>query len=350
MRRKHILVIGSNFAGFTAASELKEKLCQQHDVTVISKTDQFLFTPSLIWIPFGLRTRDDITFDVRAPLEQRGIRFRLDEVTRLDLARRSVMTRSGPEQYDYLVIATGPKPNYGAVPGLGPRGYTQSITSLAAAEMARTAYQRFLAAPGPVVVGSVQGAACVIAAYEFLFSMACELRKAGLAAKVPLTYLTGEPCLAHFRAGGFDSATEVAERFLDELQIRAVTGAAVRRILPGEIHLADGQILPFAYAMLMPPFLGVDAVRACDRITTASGFVRVNPYCQSDAYPEVFAAGAAVAIEQSGPPVSPEDMAKLVAHNIAARIAGQEMTALAPLAPSAPPRAHRGSRAPATGL
>src|SRR5262245_56160694 len=116
MKRKQIIVLGSSFAGLTAAIELKHRVGDRHDVTVISKSDQFLFVPSLIWIPFGMQAVDDITFPVRPRLEEAGVRFRHDEVTRLDLGARVVTTRNGDEPYDYLVIATGSKPNYGAIP------------------------------------------------------------------------------------------------------------------------------------------------------------------------------------------------------------------------------------------
>jgi sulfide:quinone oxidoreductase len=51
--RKHVVVVDTNFAGYTAAIELKEMLGNQHDITVISPTHKFLFYPSLIWFPFG---------------------------------------------------------------------------------------------------------------------------------------------------------------------------------------------------------------------------------------------------------------------------------------------------------
>lgn len=346
MTRKHIVVIGSSFAGFTAAIELNEKLGDRHDITVISKSDQFLFMPSLIWIPFGLRTKEDITFDVRKPLEERGIRFRHVEATRFSLENQTVTTKSGDEIYDYLLIATGLRPNHSAIPGLGPRGYTQSIMTLAEAEMARTSFERFLAAPGPVVVGRVQGASCFGAAYEFLVNMAYQLRKHGIADQTSLTYLTAEPYLARSGIGGFGSATTITEYFFEKLGIQAVTNATVQKIEQKEIYLTNGRKLPFAYAMLMPPFLGVDVVRACESITNALGFVQVNDFCQTLTHPEVFAAGFAVAMAPPDKTAVPcggvpktgylaEEMAKTAAHNIAAHLHGENMVGLPGLPGSA---------------
>lgn len=321
MKRQRIVIVGSNFAGFTAATELKARLKSDHDVIVIAKSELFLFMPSLIGVPFGLATPRAITFPVRAPLAERGIAFRQDELTRLDLDGRRVITRTGEERYDYLVIATGPKPNYAAIPGLGPRGYTLSIMSLADAEQARLAFERFASAPGPVVIGSVQGASSPGAACEFHLAMASELSRRGLADRAPLTHLTAEPHLGRFEAP------------FEQLGVRTLTNAAVRAVTPGNILLVGGQTLPFAYALLLPSCLGIDAVRACETITNASGFVRVNGFQQTERYPEVFAAGAAVARAMGSVPRSgqlAEETAGLAAHNIAAQIHREPMLSLPP--------------------
>ena len=338
-----IVIIGSNIAGMTAAIELKERLGDEHRVVVISQTDQFLFTPSLIWVPFGLRDHKDVTFPLVPVYRKKGIEFHDAPVTRIDLAGRKVFTPISEHAYDYLVIATGPKLDYAAVPGLGPRdGFTQSIFSLEDAERARTAFERFLERPGPVVVGAVQGASGFGLTYEFAFNMAHQLRKHGVEREAPLTFVTPEPYVAHFGIGGFGDATKVAERLMRKLGIRVATNAAVREILPDIIHLEDGRSFPFAYAMLAPPFLGVDAVRACAGIVNSGGFVEVNDYYQTAAYPEVFAAGIAVAVAPPDETPVPcgvptmgylsEQMAKVAAHNVVASIGGEQMVALPPAA------------------
>lgn len=339
--RKRIVIIGSSFAGLTAAVRLKKHVGERHDVVVISKSDEFLFMPSLIWVPFDLRTRDEITFPVRPIFEKKGIEFKHTPVTELRLADKQIVTPQGVEAYDYLVIATGPKLNYEAVPGLGPRGgYTQSIFSWEDASAAGEAFHKFVEAPGPVVIGAVQGASCFGAAYEFLFNLAYQLKKRGLRERAPLTYITAEPFAAHFGLGGFGSGTKMTEYFFRKEGITPVMNAAFREIKPGEIVLEDGRTFPFAYAMLAPSYLGVDAVRACREITTPAGFVKVNDHYQTEIYPEVFAAGVAVDMpppDQTAVPCNvpktgylSEQMAEVVAHNIAATINGEKMISLPP--------------------
>src|SRR6266700_7364998 len=69
MPNKKVLVLGGNFAGLTAALTLKHKLEKETDVTVVSKSDQFQFSPSLIWVPFGKRTAKDLVFPVAHTFE-----------------------------------------------------------------------------------------------------------------------------------------------------------------------------------------------------------------------------------------------------------------------------------------
>jgi sulfide:quinone oxidoreductase len=126
MPRQRIVIVGSSFAGFTAAMELAKRLDGRHDMVLISDRERFIFIPSLIWVPFGRRT----------------IRFLHAAATRFDPAQRVVETMAGPQTYDYLLIATGPKPDHDMLPGLGPeRGYRVSVCTLEHVEAAAHAWR-----------------------------------------------------------------------------------------------------------------------------------------------------------------------------------------------------------------
>lgn len=338
---KRIVIVGSNFAGYTAALELKKHLKDEAEIVVISKSPDFVFMPSLIWLPFGLRRREDVTFKLAPIYADRGVRFIQAAVTELDLKGRQVVYSEGSLEYDYLVLATGPVNNWEAVQGLGPYGgHTQSIFGLDDAERAGQAFEAFLDNPGPVVIGGVQGASCFGAAYEFLFNFAYQMKRRGLKDKVEVTYLTAEPFLAHFGIGGFGNGTAMTEFFFKHEGISAVTNAAVKQVRPGEIELADGRVLPFSYAMLAPSFLGARCVREAGEISNPAGFVNVLDTYQTAAYPEVYAAGVAVAVAAPGQTQVPcgvpktgylsEEMAKVVVHNIVADMHGAPKVGLAP--------------------
>src|SRR5918995_4954814 len=181
MSTKKVLVLGGNFAGLTAALSVKDELGDDVDVTVVSKSDQFLFNPSLIWIPFGKRTAGNVTFPVARTFESHDVEFVHGEATAIDADAQRVETPQGAHDYDYLVIATGYLNDFDVVPGLGPGGNAYWITDLEGAVNAAEGWAHFLNDPGPVVVTATQGAACFGAAYEFVFNVAYHLKKRKLA-------------------------------------------------------------------------------------------------------------------------------------------------------------------------
>jgi sulfide:quinone oxidoreductase len=342
--RQRIVVVGSSFAGYTAALELRRKLGDAHPITVIAKSDVFLFMPSLIWVPFGLRERAQISFPLAPVFKKKGVAFRHAAVTAIRPDQRRVDFEGGSEPYDYLVVATGPKNHYGAIPGLGPEtGHTQSIFGWEDAQRARLAYRAFLEKPGPVVIGAAQGASCFGAAYEFLLNFAHQRNKAGLAKRAPLTLLTSEPFAGHFGMGGFGNARPLLARFFEKLGIEVVANAAIEKVAPGEIQLAGGRALPFAYAMIAPPFQAVDAVRACGDLTVKpAGWVEVDDQYRHRVHREVFAAGVTVYFPPPQPTPVPtgvpktgymsEEMGRIVAHNIVADLRGEPPVSLPPAA------------------
>ncbi|MEU8344808.1 FAD-dependent oxidoreductase [Spirillospora sp. NPDC048832] len=332
--RKKVLVLGGNFGGLTAALSVKHALDGDVDVTVVSASDRFLFNPSLIWVPFGKRSEDDITFPLAPTFEMHGVEFVHAEAKAIAPIAKRVDTTAGPYDYDYLVIATGYRNDMAVVPGLEPANGVHTITTLPDAEQAGQAWRRFLDAPGPVVIGATQGTGCFGAAYEFLFNTAYQLKKAGLKKRVPLTYVTAEPFLGHFGIGGLPGGERLLKLFCKKEGIQVITGTALTEASPGQLLLDDGGKLDFAYAMIIPPFLGQQVVAATPGLADAKGFVPVRDTYQSIAHPGIYAVGIAAAVTVPWTTAIPvgvpktgfptEVQARVAADNIAARIRGEE--------------------------
>ena len=106
------VVIGGNFAGMTAAVELKRKDPKNQRVILIDKSPLFLFIPSLIWVPFGRRDIKDISFRKDKILEKKGVEFVHAEAVKVLPEDNKVETTKGDFEYNDLVIATGPKVKY----------------------------------------------------------------------------------------------------------------------------------------------------------------------------------------------------------------------------------------------
>jgi sulfide:quinone oxidoreductase len=332
--RKKVLVLGGNFGGLTAALSVKHQLEGDVDVTVVSASDTFLFNPSLIWLPFGKRRAQDITFPLAPTFESHEVNFAHATAIRIDPLTRQVETTAGAYGYDYLVIATGYRNKMDVVPGLDEANSAYTITTLEDATQAGEGWRRFLDDPGPVVIGATQGAGCFGAAYEFLFNTSYQLRKAGLRKRVPLTYVTAEPFLGHFGIGGLPGGEKLLGLFLKKEGIQAVTDTAMAEIAPGKLALADGSTLDFAYAMIIPPFIGQEVVADVPGLADEKGYVPVHDTYQSKAYADIYAVGIAAAvtvpwttavpvgIPKTGFPT--EIQAHVAAENIAAQVSGEE--------------------------
>ena len=334
--RKKVLVLGGNFGGLTAALSVKHELEGDVDVTVVSASDRFLFNPSLIWLPFGRRRPADITFPLAPTFASHDVDFVHATATRIDPVARLVDTTRGAYRYDYLVVATGYRNDAGIIPGLETANAAYTITTLEDAVHAGEGWRRFLEDPGPIVVGATQGAGCFGAAYEFLFNLSYQLKKAGLRGRAAITYVTAEPFLGHFGIGGLPGGEKLLGLFCKKEGIQTVTNTAMTEVGPHKLLLADGRALDFAYAMIIPPFLGQQVVGSTPGLADDKGYVPVHDTYQSTADPNIYAVGIAAAVSVPWTTAVPvgvpktgfptEAQAHIAATNIAAQIRGEDPT------------------------
>ena len=340
---KHVVILGAGLGGLPAAYELRAALGAGHRITMVNRGERFHFVPSNPWVAVGWRSRDDIELPVREQLASKGIGFEPAGAKRVHPAESRVELEDGRSiGYDYLVVATGSKLAFDEVEGLGPQGHTQSVCHVDHAVLAAEAWQRFVADPGPVVVGAVQGASCFGPAYEYAFILDADLRRRKIRDRVPITFVTAEPYIGHLGLGGVGDSKGMLESALRAHDIKWIVSAKTERVEPGKVHVAeigeDGKEskrheLAFKHAMLLPAFKGVDAVYGIEGLTNPRGFILIDAHQRNPKYPNVYAVGVAVAI----PPVEAtpvptgapktgfmiESMVSAVVENIRDDIAGR---------------------------
>lgn len=337
-----VVFIGAGLGGMAGAYEMREALGPGHSVVVINEREQFQFVPSNPWLAVGWREPEQISFAMGPYLTKKGIEFIPKRVDEIDpLAQRLGLSDGSQVDYDYLVIATGPRLAFEEVPGAGPAGFTQSICTLEHAKAARLDVQKLLANPGPVVIGALPGASCFGPAYEYAFILDTALARAGIRHRVPITFVTSEPYIGHLGLGGVGDSKTMMESELRKRSINWITNAKTTHIEAGQLFAdelnAQGEIikqhqLPFIHAMLLPAFKGVDAVANVAGLVNPRGFVSIDKHQRSTFNPRIFAAGVCVAIPPiettpvpTGAPKTGymiESMMTALVHNIAAEIQG----------------------------
>lgn len=344
----HIVILGAGTGGMPAAYELREALDKEHRITVVNASDTFQFVPSNPWVALGWRKREDTTFRLRPCLEKQGIALIALAADRIDAAASRIHLVNGETvDYDYLVIATGPRLAFEQVEGAGPNGgHTHSVCTVDHACDAYDAYQEFLKKPGHVVVGAFQGASCFGPAYEYMLAMETDLRRRKLRHKVPITYISPEPYVGHLGLGGIADSKGLLESELRQRHIKWITNAKTVKVEPGRMYVEEynkygektrDHVIEFNYSMMLPPFRGVGAVAVVEGLCNTAGMVIVDEHQRSPKYRNIFSAGVCIAI----PPVEPtpvpvgtpktgymiESMVTAIVHNIRDELAGKPAAA-----------------------
>ena len=345
----HVVILGAGLGGVIMAYEMKAKLRREDRLTVVNLGSTYSFVPSNPWVAVGWRQPKDITVDLAPILKSRGIELRPEGAERVEPALNQVRLNGGDVvDYDYLVIATGPDLAFDEVPGLGPSAHTHSICQTDHALQAKAAFDKLVKAPGPVVIGAVQGASCYGPAYEFAFILDAALRNARMRDQVPMTFVTPEPYIGHLGLDGVGDTKGLMESAMRERHIKWITNARTTKADPDKLFVEevneDGSVkatheLPFVFSMLLPAFRGVPAVAGIEGLTNPRGFVIVDKHQRNPTFPNVFGLGVCVAI----PPVGKtplavgvpktgfmiESMVTATAQNIAALLNGEEPKAVA---------------------
>ena len=346
----HIIIIGASTGGLPAAYDIKAALGNGHQVTVVSISPNFHFVPSNPWVAVGWRSRENISFPLEGPLKNKNIDFIAQSVTEIKPDDNQIILKDGRVlDYDYLVIATGPKLAFDEIEGLGPKGHTVSVCTVDHAEQAHAKWKQFIADSGPIVVGAVQGASCFGPAYEFAMIMDTDLRRRHMRDKVPITYVTSEPYIGHLGLGGVGDSKGLLESELRHRHIKWICNAKVSRVEEGKMFVAEhndrGEVikeheLPFKYSMMLPAFKGVEAVAAVgEDLCNPRGFVKVDQYQRNPKWKNIYSVGVCIAI----PPVettpvptgTPKtgymivSMVSAVANNIRHDINGEEPESVA---------------------
>ncbi|HUQ98714.1 MAG TPA: NAD(P)/FAD-dependent oxidoreductase [Gemmatimonadaceae bacterium] len=141
-RRPHVVIIGGGFGGISAARTLRRA---DVDVTVIDRTNHFIFQPLLYQVATGALAPSDITAPIRWILRrQKNTRVVMGEVKEVDPERRLV--RIDDEdlrevEYDYLIVAPGARHHY-----FGHEEWEPYAPGLKAIEDASEIRRRFLLA------------------------------------------------------------------------------------------------------------------------------------------------------------------------------------------------------------
>ena len=309
-----ILVLGAGFGGLELSAILSERLGETVAVTVIEKSDAFVFGYSKLDVMFGRTTLDAMRLPYKTIVKP-GVRFLRETIIAIEPATRRVTTDVGAHDCDFLVISLGADYDMAATPGLEN---ANEFYSVAGADRLRDILPTFT--KGHAIVG-VCGAPykcppapseCALLLHDFLTKRGvrgqCDITMVlPLPSPVPPSPETSKALIAAF-----------AERNITFLPNRRVAAVdAARRVA----KLDDGEELPYDLFLGVPKHHAPAVVEASGM--TDGGWVPVNPRTLETKYPNAYAIGD---IANTGTPkagVFAEGAAKAVASALVASIRGE---------------------------
>jgi len=116
--RPRVVIIGGGFGGLSAARALRGA---DVDVTVIDRTNHYLFQPLLYQVATGVLSPADVAVPIRFLLRrQRNATVFLADVDSVDLVARTVQAGASVVGFDFLIVATGSRHSYFAHPEWEP--------------------------------------------------------------------------------------------------------------------------------------------------------------------------------------------------------------------------------------
>jgi len=281
-----ITVLGAGFGALSTVRELRKRDARA-EVTVVSPLAELHYLPGIIWIPSGLRTREQLTVPLGPFFKRMRVQHVQAEATGLQDGGRTVLTTAGPVCNDALVIATGGR-FIKKLPGI-----EHAITpceGIAAAERIRDRLRALEG--GTIAIGfagnpneptAVRGGPM----FEFLFGIDTQLRREGRRDRFELVFFNPSQEPGN-RLGG-----KAVQHLLSEMQRRGVRTHLGHKMLRMEADkvVTEGGEIPADLILFMPGMTGNLWFDQTDLPRSPGGLVRADAQCRVEGWRHTYVVG-----------------------------------------------------------
>lgn len=256
MKKTHIVIVGGGFGGTYTARYLKPLIeADKVEVTLINRTNYFLFTPLLHEVATGALTPTSVVEPIREIFRHNNVHFIQDDVKSIDSVQKQVSTMSRTIGYDFLVVSSGAETNYYGTPGAKENCLTlkdlhdaQNLRKVIIDACEKGAHiadndERRKMLSVVVVGGGATGVELSAEIIEFMqetlcsyYNSSCHLKKED----VKVTVVAASPdLLPPFPP----ELREIAKRELIRKGVKVMTGETVTEVKPGKIIFKDASFI-----------------------------------------------------------------------------------------------------------
>jgi len=281
-----VSIIGSGFAALTAVRALRAK-SPDVQITLIAPTAELIYYPSLIWIPSGLRSGDDLRINLENFFKHYRVQFHRGAVTGLSDDGRTVHTDNGDVENDALIIGSGGR-FIKKLPGI-----ENALTICEGIEATEKIRDRLMAMDGGTIAVGFGGNPKEPSAmrggpmFELLFGLDTQLRREGRRDKFKIVFFNPAP------QPGKRLGEKAVKGLLDEMAKRDIDthlGHKMKAFESDKIVTEGGEFAA-DLILFMPGMTGPSWLDNTKLPRSDGGMVRANELCQVEGFDKVYVAG-----------------------------------------------------------
>ena len=286
MTTPHITILGAGFGALSSVRALRQRE-QSARITLVSPRAELHYLPGSIWIPSGLRTREDLVVPLAPFFARMNVQHVAADVVGLEEGGRTVLTSAGPVSNDALVIATGGR-FIKKLPGI-----EHAITpceGLAAAEQIRDRLRAL--SGGTIAVGfagnpqeptAVRGGPM----FEFLFGIDTQLRREGRREKFELVFFNPS------KEPGNRLGAKAVQHLLAEMARRGISTHLGHKMLRFEANkvVTEGGEFAADLILFMPGMTGNTWFDNTALARSPGGLLQTDAQCRVPGHERVYVVG-----------------------------------------------------------
>jgi sulfide:quinone oxidoreductase len=281
-----ITIIGAGFGALSSVREIRQR--DPHaEITLIAPRAELHYLPGIIWIPSGLRTREQLIVPLTRFFQRMRVRHVAAEVTGLREGGRVVETTTGDVTNDALVIASGGR-FIKKLPGI-----EHAITpceGIAAAEKIRDRLREMQG--GTIAIGfggnpnepsAVRGGPM----FEFLFGIDEQLKREGRRDQFDLVFFNPS------KEPGARLGPKAVKHLLAQMAqrgIRTHLGHKMKRFDADRV-VTEGGEFPADLILFMPGMTGNAWFDQTELARSPGGLLKADAQCRVEGSEHVYVVG-----------------------------------------------------------
>ncbi len=320
-----ITIIGAGFGALASVRELRRR-DSQAEITLIAPRSELHYLPGIIWIPIGLRTREQLVVPLANFLARMRVRYIAAEVTGVRENGRIVDTTVGEVSNDALVIASGGR-FIKTLPGI-----EYAITPCEGIAAAESIRERLRVLQGGTIAVGFAGNAKEPSAvrggpmFEFLFGIDEQLRREGRRDCFDLVFFNPS------KEPGNRLGSKAVQYLLGEMTRRKIRTHLGHKMLGFEANqvLTEGGPLSADLILFMPGMTGNLWFDQTDLARSPGGLLKADAQCRVEGSQHVYVVGDSGSFP--GPDWMPKQahmadlQASAAAENLLVGLRGQKQT------------------------